>query len=126
MRDDPTYQAEAAKRQPNTIGHELKTSEFEARKIAATELEKSYSNAGITILTHVSGINGTVLNLQYPQFSDALVQKLMSLHSFAATLSKVGFTKIIFTANQNKTWAFPLQPTSQSDTALQEPASTNK
>lgn len=125
-RDSPLNQAKDTNRHVKTIVHESETSEIDARKIAALELERSYVNAGIAISTHVSGLNGTVLNIEYPQFNDALVQKILSVHSFAATLGKVGFTQIIFKAAQDKIWAFPLQPPSQAGTALQEPASANK
>jgi hypothetical protein len=101
------------------------TSAIEARKVAAIRLEQSYANAGVDISTHVSGANGTVLELQYLEFDDATVQKIMNVNSFAATLGKIGFTKIIFAGDQNKTWTFPLHPPSRSDIAPQEPGSVN-
>lgn len=115
----------SARKSDATI-RESTVSEADARKLAAVDLERAYVNAGIAISTRVSGLNGTVLNIEYPRFDDALVQKIMHVPSFAATLEKVGFTKIIFKTDQNKMWEFQLQPPSQSDSASQEPRSTNK
>jgi hypothetical protein len=122
-RDGPAQQTKEAKRQSNAGAHEPKTPDVEDRRITALDLERSYMSAGISISTKLSGLNGTVLNIQYPQFNDEMVQKIMGVKSFTATLGKVGFTKIVFTGAQDQTWAFPLQPPAQANTASQAPAS---
>ena len=116
-REGRVNQAEAPKPPSNTEQHGPKASGIDARRTLALDLEQSYTSSGVSISTHVSGSNGTVLNIQYSRFDDALVQKILSVKSFAAMLGKVGFTKIIFAGSQDKTWTFPLQPPSQSDKA---------
>jgi hypothetical protein len=78
-------------------------------------LEQDYADANVAITTRVSGLNGTVLNLHYPQFNDVTVQKIMGLNSFTTALAQVGFKKN--TANQTKMWSFPLQLASPSTIA---------
>jgi hypothetical protein len=115
-RDRSVDQAADLKRQPKTTPKSIK-SEIDARKAAAAELEQDYADANVAITTRVSGLNGTVLNLHYPQFNDVTVQKIMGLNSFTTALAQVGFKKIIFTANQTKMWSFPLQLASPSTIA---------
>lgn len=77
---------------------------MEARKTAAMQLERSYADAGLPITAAVSGEDGTVLDLQYANFNEALVAKMMTVPSFATTVRKLGFTKIVFAAGPDKTW----------------------
>jgi hypothetical protein len=106
------------KRQSKTTPKSIK-SQIDARKAAAAELEKDYADADVAISTRVSGLGGTVLNLNYSQFNDATVKKIMGVSSFTTALAQVGFKTIIFTGDQNKTWSFPLQPPPPSTTATQ-------
>ncbi len=129
QQDRPVDQTGNIQPQSKTAPKSIK-SELEKRKAAAAELEKDYADANVAISTHVSGLNGTVLNLHYLQFDDATVKKIMDVNSFTTALAQAGFKTIIFTGDQNKTWSFPLQPPSPSDTATQGAApgatTTNK
>jgi hypothetical protein len=117
-RDRSVDQTGDIKRQSKTTPKSIK-SQIDARKAAAAELEKDYADADVAISTRVSGLNGTALNLDYPQFNDATVQKIMGVSSFTTALAQVGFKTIIFKGNQNKTWSFPLPPPPPSTTATQ-------
>jgi hypothetical protein len=117
-RDRYVDQTAEIKRQSKTTPKSIK-SEIDARKAAAAELEQDYADANVAITTRVSGLDGTVLNLRYPQFNDVTVKKIMGVNSFTTALAQVGFNKIIFTANENKMWSFPLQLPSPSTTATQ-------
>jgi len=111
---------EQASAQSGTKADRPVTSEVDERRTLALDLERSYISSGITnISTRVSGLNGTVLNIEYPNLNDALVQKIMAVNSFAALLQKAGFTKIVFKGSQNKTWTIPLEKPSGPDTASQ-------
>jgi hypothetical protein len=92
----------------------LKPSDIDARRTTALDLERSYANAGVTISTKISGPDGTMLSLEYSQFNDTLVQNIMSVPSFAATLRDIGFKTIAFIGTQNKKWVFQLSATLQS------------
>jgi hypothetical protein len=118
-RDAPIEQTDGNKPPPN----KPKLPDIDARRTAALDLERTYANADVPISTRISGPDGTILNLEYSQFNDALVQNIMSVRSFAATLSSVGFTMITFTGAQNKRWVFPLAASSQSNKSSQHPTS---
>jgi len=117
----PNNEAQEAKQQSDA--NEPIPADLNTRKTVAINLERTYSAAGAEILTSVSGSNGTVLNLKYAQFDDALVQKIRGVQSFTTILQEVGFAKVVFTDGHGKTWEFPLQPSSQSNTATQGPTS---
>jgi hypothetical protein len=119
--DRPAEQTGGIKRQSATTPQSIK-SEIDARKKAAAELEQNYADANVAITTHVSGLNATVLNLDYPQFTDVTVQKIMAVDSFTTALARQGFKTIVFAGDQNKVWSFPLKPSSPENTVTQQPA----
>jgi hypothetical protein len=123
-KQDDHGKTEQANDQSGKKAIEPATSELDARRTLALDMERSYISSGVTdISTHVSGLNGTILNIEYPNLNDALVQKIMGVNSFAALLQKAGFTKIIFKGSQNKAWTIPLEKPSGPDTASQGTAS---
>jgi hypothetical protein len=106
--EEAANKAPQATQEPKPNATESLAAEIERRRMAALDLERSYATSGVTISAHVSGANGTVLNMEY-QFNDALVQKIVGVPTFKETLGELGFRMIVFTGTQGKTWSFPLQ-----------------
>jgi hypothetical protein len=88
-KQDDHRKTEQASDQSGKAAIEPATSELDARRTLALDLERSYISSGVTdISTRVSGLNGTILNIEYRNLNDALVQKIMGVNSFAALLQK--------------------------------------